>query len=52
MAASMNSTKTESNWINCHSLLELVVVIMFPVEDTNIFRLASGPIQVSQVWRK
>ena len=48
----MNSTSRESNWTNCQSLLELLVVNMFPVEDTNIFRLPSGPIQVSQVWRK
>ena len=48
----MNSTMTESNWTNCHNLLELEVVIMFPVEDTNIFRLAWGPIEVSQVRRK
>ena len=52
VAARMNSTRTESNWINCQSLLELLVVSMFPVEETNIFRLASGPIQVSQVLRK
>ena len=48
----MNSTRRESNWTNCHSRLELLVVNIFPVEDTNIFRLPSGPIQVSQVWRK
>ena len=47
----MNSTKTESNWTNCQSLLELLVVIIFPVEETSIFRLASGPIEVSQVRR-